>query len=259
MKNEYKKTGELIWALAITDFKLRFQGSVLGYIWSIIKPLILFTVIYVVFNSVFNFKSNGNGFYGLELLTGLLIFNFFIETVQSGMNSFVQKSGLLTKIYIPKWTIIVAATLNSFFIFLANIIVLAIFFGVYGVVPSGAALLIFLFLVMCLYGTALGLSFLLAPWYVRFRDIGMIWEVVVSLIMYASPIIYPLSFLPESVQKIVLINPVAFTVHFSKQALIYNHRASIVQLVLFLGMTILFLWISIIISKKSSRHIVEQL
>lgn len=249
----------LIWTLAATDFKLRFQGSVLGYVWAVIKPLLLFIVMYYVFNSLFNLRNNGVPYYAVELLTGLLVFNFFAESSTAGMSAYVQKTGLITKIYIPKWIVIVASSLNALFVFLTSALVLVVFFAYSGLVPTLASVALFCLFIVLIYGIALGIGLLLAPLYARFRDVGMIWEVITSVLMYASPIIYPLTMLPDSVQKIILINPVAFGIHFSKQALIRQHFPSGVQIGSFVLFVILFVVISFVISKKLSRDIVEQL
>lgn len=249
----------LIWTLAATDFKLRFQGSVLGYIWAVIKPLLLFTVMYFVFNSLFNLRNSGVPYYAVELLTGLLVFNFFAESSTAGMSAYVHKAGLITKIYIPKWIVIVASSLNALFVFLTSALVLVVFFVANGLLPSLASVAFFCMFIVLVYGIALALSLLLAPLYARFRDVGMIWEVLISVLMYAAPIIYPLTLLPAAVQKIILINPVAFGIHFSKQALIRNHFPTVTQTVAFILFVLLFLVMSFIISKRLSRNIIEQL
>jgi ABC-2 type transport system permease protein len=109
---------ELMLRLARTDFKLRYQGSFLGYIWAILKPLLLFTILNFVFSTVFNTRNNGVPFYSLQLLTGLLLFNFFSEGTMAGLTSLVAKAQLVTKIYVPRWILVMASTLNALFIFL---------------------------------------------------------------------------------------------------------------------------------------------
>lgn len=258
-REQLQRYMNLIWTLAATDFKLRFQGSVLGYIWAVIKPLLLFIVMYYVFNSLFNLKNSGIPYYSIELLTGLLVFNFFAESSTAGMSAYVHKMGLITKIYIPKWIVVVASSLNALFVFLTSSIVLVIFFIANQLFPSLGSIALFMGFILLIYGIALGVGLLLAPLYARYRDIGMIWEVVISILMYATPIIYPLTMLPESVQRILLINPVAFGIHFSKQALIRDHFPTALQTLIFTGFVILFVFITFSISKKLSRNIIEQL
>ncbi len=259
MKKDYKNIKELIWILAKTDFKLRYQGSVLGYVWAILKPLALFVILNFVFSSLFNTRNNGLPYYTLELLTGLLLFNFFSEGTMSGLSSLVSKSELVTKIYIPRWILVLSSTLNSFLIFLANLVVLAMFFIAQGLMPSFAGMMVFLIFTVLLYLLIIAFSFLIAPLYARFRDLSMIWEVLLSIIMYASPIIYPLSLLSPKVQKLLLINPVAFLIYFAKQGLIFRHFPTIVQGFVFISVIVMALVGSVFLFKRTSRVVAEYL
>ncbi|MDD5396708.1 MAG: ABC transporter permease [Candidatus Moranbacteria bacterium] len=216
---------ELIWVLAKTDFKLRYHGSVLGYLWAILKPLLMFSILNFVFSSLFNAKGNGIPYYSLQLLVGIIMFNFFSEGTMAGMTSLLAKSQLVTKIYVPRWTIIIASTINSALIFLMNILVIIFFFALNKFVPSFEAILLFGMFLVFTYIIILGFALLTAPLYVKFRDLSMIWEVVTSLLFYASPIVYSLQMMPEKIQKIMLLNPMAFVIHFSKEGLINNHFA----------------------------------
>ena len=216
---------ELIWILAKTDFKLRYQGSFLGYIWAILKPLLMFSILYFVFSSLFNAKGSGIAYYSLQLLVGIILFNFFSEGTMAGMNSLMSKSQLVTKIYVPRWTIIMASTVNSAMIFCMNLLVIVFFFVLNHFVPSFLSVILFLLFSVFTYIIILSFALLFAPLYVKFRDLSMIWEVVVTLLFYATPIVYSLQMMPIWVQKIMLASPIAFIIHFSKEALINNHFA----------------------------------
>lgn len=259
MKNDYKNIKELVWLLAKTDFKLRYQGSVLGYLWAILKPLALFTVLNFVFSSIFNARNTGGEYYSLELLTGILLFNFFSEGTMSGLTSLVSKGQLVTKIYLPRWILVLASTLNSFLIFLANLVVLALFFLIKGMMPSFGGVLIFLSCIALLYILVVAFSFFAAPLYVRFRDLSMIWEVLLSILMYASPIIYPLSLMSPKVQKLILVSPIAFLIYFAKQGLIFNHFPTVIQGVCFVAFIGLCIGVAILLFKKTSRTVAEYL
>ena len=239
------------------DFKLRYHASVLGYVWAILKPLLLFAVMNFVFSNIFNFKNNGTPYYSLELLTGLLLFNFFAEGTTAGIASLVSKAQLVTKIYVPRWIIVVSSTVNSLFVFLANLVVLFLFFVLYHKVPSIAGILMFIVYISCLYMLVVATGLLLAPLYVRFRDIGMIWEVLLSIFMYASPIVYPLTIMPPQIQKIILLNPLAFVIYFGKQGLIQNHFSSAFQTVLFLAITLATLVACGWLFRKTVRTVAE--
>src|ERR1035437_7615362 len=136
MIKSHENYRELVMRLAKTDFKLRYHGSVLGYVWAILKPLLMFTILNFVFSSLFNFRNSGTPNYPLELLTGLLMFNFFSEGTMSGMNSLLSKAQLVTKIYVPRWTIVLGSTVNALFVYGMNLIVLILFFFIYHKVPT---------------------------------------------------------------------------------------------------------------------------
>ena len=245
--------------LAKTDFKLRYHGSALGYLWAILKPLLMFTILNFVFSSIFNFRNSGTPYYPLELLTGLLMFQFFSEGTVNGMNALLAKSQLVTKIYIPRWTIILGSSVNALFIYGMNLIVLSVFFIVYGITPSIPAILMFFFLSLLLYILIIAFSFLTAPLLVRFRDLSMIWEVLLQVLMYGSPIIYPLAMMPEYIQKIMLFNPLAFIIHFSKRGLIENYFTSFSNtLYLIIGVIGIFA-VSLLIYKKTERRVAENI
>lgn len=258
MAKQHENYKELIWALAKTDFKLRYHGSVLGYLWAILKPLLMFTILNFVFSSLFNARGNGIPYYSLQLLLGIILFNFFSEGTMAGMNSLLSKSQLVTKIYVPRWSIIVAATINSAMIFAMNLMVIILFFALNKFLPSFQAIL--LFIVFCLFTYVLVLAFALltAPLYVKFRDLSMIWEVLTSLLFYATPIVYSLQMMPAKIQKIMLLNPMAFIVHFTKEGLINNHFADFWKTMIFLTTVILFFALGLFSYNKLAPKVAEK-
>lgn len=257
MTKSHENYKELVWRLAKTDFKLRYHGSVLGYVWVILKPLLMFTILLFVFSSIFNFRNSGTPDYPLELLTGLLLFQFFSEATMTGMTSLVTKAQLVTKIYVPRWTIVLGSTMNALFIFGMNLIVLAVFFGIYHKIPSLAGVLIFLLYSILLYILAVAFSFLVAPFYVRFRDLSNVWEILLSVLMYASPIIYPLTMMPENIRQIILISPFAYIVHFAKQGLINNTFGTLGDFsLLLLGMAVAIV-LSYLVFQKYEKTVAE--
>jgi ABC-type polysaccharide/polyol phosphate export permease len=248
---------ELVWTLAKTDFKLRYQGSILGYVWALLKPLLIFAILNFVFSSVFNPRGIGSQYYSLQLLVSIILFNFFAEGTSAGMNSLLSKAQLVTKIYVPRWTIILASTLNATLIFLMNLIIIVAFFAFKQFVPSFTAICMFFLFSILTYVIILAFSLFTAPMYVKFRDLSMIWEVVITALFYATPIFYPLQMLPTQVQKIILINPMAFIIHFTKESLINNHFATFEQNLLFIIIiTVAFLF-SIYSYRKLAPKIAE--
>ena len=257
LKHENYK--ELIWALAKTDFKLRYHGSVLGYLWAILKPLLMFSILNFVFSSLFNSRGNGIPYYSLQLLVGIILFNFFSEGTMAGMSSLLAKSQLVTKIYVPRWTIIIAATINSALIFLMNILVIVFFFALNRFMPSFQAILLFAMFIVFTYIIVLGFSLLTAPMYVKFRDLSMIWEVITSILFYASPIVYSLQMMPDRMQKIMLLNPMAFIIHFSKEGLVNNHFSDPWKTFIFILTVLTFFAIGVFSYNKLAPRIAEEI
>lgn len=251
---------ELIWALAKTDFKLRYHGSFLGYVWALLKPLLTFAVMNFIFSSVFNPKGMpGSDTYSLQLLVALMMFYFFSEGTTAGMGSLLSKAQLVTKIYVPRWTIILASTINATLIFLMNLLVIVFFFAVKGFMPSLGAILLFLVFSIFIYIIILSFALITAPLYVKFRDLAMIWEVLLMIILYASPIIYPLVTLPAEYHKFILLNPLAFVIHFTKESLINNHFADLSQYAVFVGIVFGFFALGIFSYRKFIPKVAEEI
>lgn len=258
-QKKHENYQELIWILAKTDFKLRYQGSFLGYLWALLKPLMMFTVLNFVFSSIFNPRGTGNVYYSLQLLVSLILFNFFSEGTSAGMEALLSKAQLVTKIYVPRWIIILAATLNSSLIFLMNLLVIVGFFVYKQFLPSFSAVLFFLLFSFLVYVLILSFALFTAPWYVKFRDLSMIWEVLISILFYATPVFYSLSMMPEYIQRILLFNPMAFVIHFVKEALIVNRFPDLWQTLSFVFLVVAFFALSIFSYRKSIVNVAEEI
>lgn len=259
MFKKHENFKELVWMLAKTDFKLRYHGSVLGYLWAILKPLLMFTILNFVFSSIFNPRGTGNEAYSLQLLVGIILFNFFSEGTMAGMNSLLNKSQLVTKIYVPRWTIILASTLNSAMIFLMNLFVIVFFFALKGFLPPLAGILLFALYSVLTYAIILAFAMFTAPLYVKFRDLSMIWEVVSTMLFYATPIIYSLQLMPEYIQRVLLLNPMAFIIHFTKEGLISGHYADFWQLAAFMAAVAAAFFLSLVSYKKLAPRVAEEI
>jgi len=250
---------ELIWVLAKTDFKLRYQGSALGYFWALLKPLLMFTILNFVFSSIFNPRNTGIQYYSLQLLVGIILFNFFSEGTSAGMSSLLSKSQLVTKIYVPRWTIILASTVNAGMIFLMNLFIIILFFAAYGFLPSLAAMVMFVLFSVLTYLLIVSFALFTAPIFVKFRDLALIWDVMISMLFYATPIIYSLQLMPIYIQRILLLNPMAFIVHFTKESLINNHFADLWQNLAFIVLVLLAFGLSILSYRKLAPRIAENI
>ncbi|MDR2873155.1 MAG: ABC transporter permease [Methanobrevibacter sp.] len=181
----------LLKSLVKTDFKLRYQGSLIGHLWSILKPLMLFSVMFVVFIKFLKFGKDVPHF-ATALLLGMVIWGFFAETTSTGLTSIVMRGDLLRKISFPKEIIVLSVTLNAFINFLINLVVVLFFALITHVDVSKHVFLAPLY-IFPLFAFSLGVSFILSTIFVYFRDIAPIWEVIMQAGLYGTPIIYPLS------------------------------------------------------------------
>lgn len=256
---QHENYKELIWALAKTDFTLRYHGSVLGYVWALLKPLFIFGILYFVFSSIFNPKGVGNEFYSIELLVSIMLFNFFSEGTTAGMASLLSKSQLITKIYVPRWALIIASTLNSTMVFGMNLIVVILLAVYKQFIPSVGGVLLFALFAVLTYALIVAFALLTAPLYVRFRDLLMIWEVMLTALFYAAPIIYPLSMMPKDVQQALLINPLGFIIHSTKESLVHGRYPDLWQTITFTLVSAAAVGIGILAYRKFSQSIAEDI
>lgn len=197
----------LTWTLAVTDLRLRFFGAVLGYAWALVRPLMLFGVLYFVFTQVVKFGDRIEH-YPVYLLMSIVLFTYFGEATATGVTSLVERENLLRKIRFPRLAIPAASALTALFNLGLNLIVVVVFALASGVQPRLSWLLL-IPLVLYLSVFAMGLAMLLSVAYVRFRDVGPIWDVVLQILFYGSPIFYVAAMLPESIQREAMANPLA--------------------------------------------------
>lgn len=197
----------LVRSIGLSDFKVKYNASILGYFWTLAKPLLLFSILYVVFSKILNIGSNVP-FYAIQLLLGIIVWNYFSECTVTSMNSLVSKGGLLRKIYFPREIIILASGLTSFLTMLLNLAIIPVFMIIRHV-PINGRILLLVPLLAELFCFTIGLSLLLAALFVRFRDIGHIWEVTLQGLFYATPIIYSPDRVPLRFRGLFLSNPIA--------------------------------------------------
>ena len=208
----------LIRELVISDFKLRYQGSVLGYLWSLLRPLFMFGVLYLVFTHIIR-VGNTIAHYPSYLLLGLVLWTFFIESTVSGMNSITGRGDMIRKVSIPKYIIVISSNLSALVNFCLNMIVVIIFM-LLGHVQFRLTILYAPIFIIELIVFCLALSFILSTLFVKFRDFSHIWDVVLQILFYATPIIYPLSIVPARYLKLVSINPLAQIFQDMRKAMI---------------------------------------
>ena len=196
--------------LSKTDFKLRYQGSILGYLWAIIRPFLMFGTMYLVFAKFLRFGDE-IPHYPVYLLVGTVLWNFFIECTNQGIQSLLIRSDLMRKIAFPKWIIVLSATTTALINLGINFVVIILFSFFSGIAPNLGWLLV-PFLILELYLLSLGLALLLGSVNIRYRDVQSIWEVLVQALFYAVPIIYPIQMVAtysNFTAHLLMLNPIA--------------------------------------------------
>jgi ABC-2 type transport system permease protein len=197
----------LTWTLATTDFKLRFYGSVLGYVWTLARPFMFFGVIYLVFTEIVGLDQNVEN-YGVYILFGLVLFQFFAEATGNCVSSLVVRENLLRKMRFPRLVIPIATVLTSLFNLGMTLVAVFAFALISGIGPRWTWLeLPVLVVILAVFATGVGM--LLSALFVRYRDVQPIWEVFSQMLFYASPVLYVSTMVPESYQRPYHVNPIA--------------------------------------------------
>ncbi len=206
LTEDWARFWHLTFNIARNEWKLRFFGSVLGYFWQLVRPLLLFLVLYVFF-TVISHVGRGLGapgdFYGAQLLGSIVLFTFFAEATNGAVRCVVDKEALVRKIQFPRMVIPLSIVLLALFNMTLNLVVVLIFALIEGVRPMLSWLEVPLIVAMLAVFSA-GLAMLLSALFVYFRDMQPIWEVLTQVLFYASPVIIPVQAVATKLHGILL-------------------------------------------------------
>lgn len=223
-----KQNRALLAELVRTDFKLRYQGSFLGYAWSLLRPLFMFAILYVVFVKVFPL-GKGIPHYPVYLFTGIVLWNFFQEMTVQSLGSIVGRGDLIRKIRIPRWIMVFSSSISALINLGLNLIVLGIFM-VFNHVDIMSSIVFLPLLLLEVYLFALGVSLFLSALFVKFRDVSYIWDVILQAGFYLTPILYPLSRVNNiQFEKLILLNPIAQALQDARYVLV-SHADSVLTI-----------------------------
>lgn len=203
----WRRFADLLWLVAVTEFKRNYFGTVLGYLWSLIRPLLLFAVLLFVFTRIFRLGSDVAN-YPVMLLLNIVLFTFFTEATQNAVTSVVNQESVVRKTQFPRLVIPLAVVLTTFFNLCINLLVVLAFILAWGVDPTWTWLL-FLPALVLLVAFTVSVSMLLSVLYVRFRDVLMIWAVLSQVLFYGTPVIYPIEIVPDEYRQAMFANPIA--------------------------------------------------
>lgn len=200
---------DLLWLMSVTEFKRTYFGTVLGYLWSLIRPLMLFGVLLFVFTKVFKVGSKEVEHYPVMLLLGIVLYTFFQESTTNSVTSVVAQEGVVRKTQFPRLVIPLSTVLTAAFNFCLNLVVVFAFVFAFGIEPAWTWLIFPVALALLFVFTA-AVSMALSVLYVRFRDVAIIWTVLAQVLFYATPILYPVTaFHNETYEHILMVNPLA--------------------------------------------------
>jgi ABC-2 type transport system permease protein len=200
----WRRSLELLYLIASTEFKRTYFGTVLGYLWSLCRPLLLFGVLLGVFTHLVRFSNIAH--YPVLLLLNIILFGFFQEATTTSVGSVVSQEGVVRKTQFPRLVIPLAVVLTSVFNFALNRVIAFVFILAFGVTPMWTWLLFPVLALWLLVLTVAG-AMILSSLYPRFRDVGIIWAVLATALFYATPVLYPLQRVSGAAQELIAMNP----------------------------------------------------
>jgi ABC-2 type transport system permease protein len=210
-KSVFQRNLNLVRELSITSFKLKYTGSALGYVWSLVKPLMLFGIMFLVFSILLK-AGAGSYEFPVQLLIAIVAWTFFVEATSTAMNAVAGNGDLIRKAYFPRWILVVASTTSSLLTFAINtVIVVIVTFALGHLDLTWVSLLAPLYYLELLV-LVLGLSMLLSSLFVFFRDLGHIWEILSLVLFYGSAVVFPFELIQTHSKKLAELagmNPIA--------------------------------------------------
>ena len=253
----------LLRAMVATDYKLRYQASILGYLWTLLRPLAIFTILYVVFVKFLKL-GEGISYFAVYLLFGIVAWGLFTELTSQGLVSIVQRANLMRKINFPRYVVVLSVGASVLISFVLNMIVIALFMAITRV-PVRLDILWLLPLLLELVALSLSVALFLSALYVRFRDMNYIWEVLLQAAFYATPILYPLTLVPAGWARILVLNPMAQIVQDARYVMVTDQTQTISQLygthwarAIPVAITLLLAVTSVVFFRRRSRYFAEE-
>jgi ABC-2 type transport system permease protein len=201
----WRRFGELLYLISVNEFKKTYFGTALGYVWSLLRPLLLFGVLLVVFTKIFRLGSSVPH-YEVMLLLNIVLFTFFQEATSQAVTSVVAQEGIVRKTQFPRLVIPMAPVMTGLFNLCVNMVAVVVFMLAFNVDPRWSWFA-FPFIVAALFVITASVSMLLSCLYVRYRDVAIIWGVVVTALFYATPVLYPIDFVHGDLRRLLDLNP----------------------------------------------------
>ncbi len=248
------KYRELIWNLTLADLKNRYQNTALGFFWSLLSPLLMMGVLYIVFRHLWGREED----FAINLLVGIMAWQFFATGTSSSLNTIVGKAGLVTRVYIPRQILVMSNALsgliNSLLTFVVLLFIILALLG-----HLSVTVLLFPLIHIVYFFFIYGAGLLLSSLFVYFRDLNQIWQVLIQVLFFVSPIFYPLSIVPASLMPYYLLNPVTQFIIMYRDVMVDGNLPSLYSIVVVIGFAIAAYLVGSLVFGKLQRRFAEEL
>lgn len=248
----WRRFVHLLWLSSVTEFKVRYVESALGYVWTLLRPLLFFGVVFLVLRQVIGFGADVENYAAL-LMMNIILFQYFQEATTRSVRSVVMRENLVRKTHFPRIVIPLSISLTGAFTLGLNLIAGFALLIVFGVRPT-ATWLLFPAVLILLIALTTATGMLLSVLYVHYRDVTEVWSVISRVLFYATPILYPIELVPESFRAAIATNPLAPIFELTRVWVIDPSAPGpveaaggllplVVPLMLFAGICVLALWL----------------
>jgi ABC-type polysaccharide/polyol phosphate export permease len=250
------RLGSMIWTLIRTDFKVRYHGTIGGFVWALLKPVSMFVVLLTVFSLVFN---PTDPHYQIKLILGLFLWEFFADGTKVGLVSLFAKGYLLTKTRVPRWIIAATSIANSLVNLLVFTAAILLYLGLTGRFPSPVRLLLFFTYEIQLFIIVLGFSLATSVLYLRYRDLTHLWDAISQAGFFVAPIVFPFTMIPEPYRLYLYLWPPTPVIRFSRQVLIEGTIPTARAHLFLLGVSLSILTFGILLFRRQAPRAAEHL
>jgi ABC-2 type transport system permease protein len=248
----WRRFVHLTWIIGLTEYRLTYFGSVLGYLWALMRPLLLFGVLYTVFSQIVKFGGDIPN-YPMLLLFNIVLFTFFQDSTQRAVTAVVDSEAIVRKMHFPRMVIPLSVVLTGALNLVLSLVAVFGFILVYGIDPMWTWLLLPVIVVPLMMLTS-AISMLVSSLYVRFRDVQPIWFVFSMILFYGSPVLYAIDTVPANAQRYMLFNPIAMLLEQARKWIvdpsargcveaIGGWKWAMVPLAIFIATCVLGLWV----------------
>lgn len=245
----------LVWTLVRTDFKVRYHGTVMGFIWALLKPLAMFLVLMGIFTFIFANDPH----YKLNLIVGLFLWDFFAEATRMGLTSLHAKAYLLTKTPFPRWIVVLTSLSNPLLTLVVVSSSLVTYLCFSGQSPGALHLLLFLLYCALYILIVFGMSLASSVLFLRYRDLNQVWEVATHAGFFVAPIVYPLGAIPERYHFLLYAWPPTPVIQFARQVLVEGTVPTLKAHLLLVAITAFIVGVGLLLFRANSSRIAERL